>query len=161
MLWMHIEIFQIFQKQIHIFETVWLWEIYLIFSKIPKSHHFRIIFKLNENLFFLSFTGWSCRAMPCHGCTCHVRHCQNHVAPRKSMVCPVLCVSCQVFNPLVQFRGNILFRIWTHWDHVEVTGFWLTGTFWKTYLGFLTYWDYLQNVFGIGTYQNLGPSGTI
>ena len=40
------------KTMIHISGTVCLTEVWLTFSKIPASHHFRVDFKLNEICFF-------------------------------------------------------------------------------------------------------------
>ena len=42
------------QKESHIYETDWVREICLLFSKNPLSHIFRTTFKLNLNCIFLS-----------------------------------------------------------------------------------------------------------
>ena len=52
----HKEELYVQQTMIHISRTIYHTEIWLTSSKIPISHHFRIIFNLNEIWFFLPFT---------------------------------------------------------------------------------------------------------
>ena len=53
---LHTEELYVLKTMINISGTVYRIEVWLTFSKIPKSHHFRINSKLKQISFFLSFT---------------------------------------------------------------------------------------------------------